>query len=181
MMRYLSAIVLLVVLSILSGTASSGIRYNVSSRSLSSIGCVECKDLSSTDSKDLTSCSGAYVFFGLKSSMVDTYDVGAYKEVAAVNAESLFDSPFERDGTLWHFTGGNQGVSGVATLALSDSTSGVGRTSRSNRGRSVGHLGDGEVASSKVALDTDVNIDYREFTFTCPRGISDRNCNMTTI
>jgi hypothetical protein len=55
-------------------------------------------------------------------------DIGAYKEVPGAGvkgAPSVFDSPFEYDGTFWYFTGGNQGMSksGAATVTESDETS----------------------------------------------------------
>ena len=176
-----SLIGVLVLISALSEAAISGLRYNVPLINLSSIGCSECKDSSSTASKDLASCSGPYLFFGLKSSLADVFDIAAYKEALGANALNLFDSPFEYDGNIWHYTGCNQGMSGVATLTQLDDTSGPSKAAIRNRGGAVDYLDDGKLASSNIALSTDVNKVYIEFTFTCPKGMNNRTYNLVRM
>jgi hypothetical protein len=176
-----SLIGVLVLISALRTTAISGLRYNVPLINLSSIGCSECKDSSSSAPKDLASCSGPYLFFGLKSSMADVFDIATYKEALGVNTLTLFDSPFEYKGNIWHYTGGNQGMTGVATLTQLDDTSGPSKAAIRNRGGTVDYLDDGKLASSNIALSTDVSKVYIEFTFTCPKGMNNRTYNLVRM
>jgi hypothetical protein len=183
MILHVSCVIFLVTASIFSGRGLSGVRYNVPSGSLSSIGCEECDYSMSIASKDLTSCTGPYIIFGLKSSVMDVFDIdiGAYKEVPGAGvkgAPSVFDSPFEYDGTFWYFTGGNQGMSkaGAATVTESDETS-ADDGSCSTSGP-IGRVDEGKIASSKVTLNTDLNSVYRKVAFTCPAGILDQSCNL---
>jgi hypothetical protein len=170
-MLHVSLVGALAQLSILSATALSDLHYNVPLTSLSSVGCSECQDSSSTASKDLAPCSGPYLLFGLKSSAAYVFDIAVCKETTGVNLHTRFDSPFECDGTFWHYNGGNQGMSSVTTLTRSCDTSGIGEAAISNRGGRDGHLDDGKETSTKVVLSIDINNDYRKFTFTCPTGI----------
>jgi hypothetical protein len=86
-----------VTVSIFSAKGLSGVRYNVPSDSLSSIGCVECDYSISIASKELTSCNDPYIYFGFKSSVTDVLDIdiGAYREAAGDGVEgvpSVFDT-----------------------------------------------------------------------------------------
>jgi hypothetical protein len=177
-MLHISLICALAQLSRVGTTALSDIHYNVPLMSLLSVGCSECQDSSSPASKDIAYCSGPYLIFGLKSSAVDAFDIAAYKETVGVNTHTLFDAPFEYDGTFWRYNGGNQAISGAAILTRSDETSGMGQAAVSHRGGRVGHLDDGKVASIKLVLSYDVKNDYRKFTFTCPRGIFNHTYNL---
>jgi hypothetical protein len=63
--------------------------------------------------------------------------------------------------------------SGAATVTESEETSGDDGSYSSS-----GRVDKGEIASSKVTLNTNLNSVYRKVAFTCPEGILDNSCNL---
>jgi hypothetical protein len=64
--------------------------------------------------------------------------------------------------------------SGAATVTESEETSGDDGSYSCSSGR----VDKGEIASSKVTLNTNLNSVYRKVAFTCPEGILDNSCNL---
>jgi hypothetical protein len=63
--------------------------------------------------------------------------------------------------------------SGAATVTESEETSGDDGSYSSS-----GRVDNGEIASSKVTLNTNLNSVYRKVAFTYPEGILDNSCNL---
>jgi hypothetical protein len=77
--RRISFLVLLsAVLNRIFSFAKSDVHFDIPFESLLSIGCSECEDSGLTASGNLTSCSGPFFSFGVKSIGSDVFDIGAY-------------------------------------------------------------------------------------------------------
>jgi hypothetical protein len=143
----------------------SRISCDIPLENLLSIGCSKCEDSGLTASGNLSSCSGPYLFFGVKSSRSNRFDIGAYSLAEEVSKETLFDTPFIFEGLPLHSC--HSAFLNESPLIQRDRISDfvvAGTENPENQGILL-HI---EGASDG---DLNQNNEYRNYVYTCPTGI----------
>lgn len=87
----------------------SGLQHDVPISSLAAAGCVPCYEAtyeSATNSKDITSCTGPFLFVGMQEEVMPVLKVGALSSVDVFRTESSRSAPYLSNGVYWHFMKG---------------------------------------------------------------------------
>lgn len=87
----------------------SGIQYNVTFASLTEASCSMCynaKYLSRTASANVTSCTGPFLFVGMRSLGAAMFTFGAYAAAFEVQKPTPLNSPHLSNGVYWYFKEG---------------------------------------------------------------------------
>ena len=87
----------------------SGVQHDVPLSSLVAAGCVPCYEApygTVSDSQDIISCTGPYLFVGTQKGDKQVLDVGALASVEILRTEASRSAPYLSNGVYWHFMKG---------------------------------------------------------------------------
>jgi hypothetical protein len=87
----------------------SGVQRDVPISSLVAAGCVLCYEArygSVSESHDITSCTGPYLFVGTQKGDKQVLAVGALGSVEVIRAEAAISAPHSSNGVYWHYMKG---------------------------------------------------------------------------
>jgi hypothetical protein len=87
----------------------SGVQRDVPISSLVAAGCVPCYEAaygSVSESQDITSCTGPYLFVGTQKGDKQVLAVGALGSVEVLRAEASRSAPYLSNGVYWHYMKG---------------------------------------------------------------------------
>jgi hypothetical protein len=144
----------------------SCISCDIPLENLLSIGCSECEDSALTPSGNLTSCSGPYFFFGVKTSRSNRFVIGAYSLAEEAKKETLFDTHFIFEGTDLPLHSCHSGFLNESPLIQRD------RIPDFVMGGTENPEDQGTLLHIAGASEEDLNNNgYRNYVYTCPTGI----------
>ena len=87
----------------------SGVQHDVPITSLAAAGCVHCYEAnygSATNSKDITSCTGPFLFVGTQQDVMPVLKIGALTSVEVLRTEASRSAPYLSNGVYLHFMKG---------------------------------------------------------------------------
>jgi hypothetical protein len=87
----------------------SGVQHDTPISSLVAAGCVPCYEApygSVSESQDITSCTGPYLFVGTQKGDTQVLAIGALATVDVLRAEASRSAPFLSNGVCWHYMKG---------------------------------------------------------------------------
>ena len=87
----------------------SGAQHDVPISSLVAAGCVPCYEAhygSVSESQDITSCTGPYLFVGTQKGDKQVLAIGALGSVEVLRAEASRSAPYLSNGVYWHYMKG---------------------------------------------------------------------------
>ena len=104
----------------LSCVAFISLQLRVSFENLQRLGCSPCYDdslESPTATTNITSCSGPYLFVGVKCLESDTFVIGAYAPAKEILSQTALNAPYLYNGVYWYYSAGHYlGFSDAADL-----------------------------------------------------------------
>ena len=152
----------------LSCAAFIGLQLRVSFASLRRLRCSPCYDdslQSQTTTANISSCSGPYLFVGVKCLESDTFVIGAYAPAKEILSETAVNAPYLYNGVYWYYSAGRYlGFSDAADL---DQLLADGYSSMSSNHQMLWSIDEANVLHAVVNA---TSWKLRKAIYSCPEG-----------